>query len=63
MARQAGPGAILAAILLPPLGIFLVRGLGPEFWIGTALTLLFWIPGVAFALYAILRPPVFKPAA
>jgi uncharacterized membrane protein YqaE (UPF0057 family) len=58
MVRQGGPGAIIAAILLPPLGIFLVRGLGPEFWIGTALTLLFWLPGVAFALYAILRPSV-----
>jgi len=63
MERQAGPGAIVAAILLPPLGIFLARGLGPEFWIGTALTVLFWVPGVVFALYSILRGPVFERAA
>ena len=63
MARQASPGAIISAILLPPLGIFLARGLGPEFWIGTALTILFWVPGIAFALYSILRAPVLKPAA
>jgi uncharacterized membrane protein YqaE (UPF0057 family) len=56
MSRQASPVAIIAAILLPPLGIFLARGLGPEFWIGTLLTLLGWLPGVLFALVVILRP-------
>ncbi|UAK24468.1 YqaE/Pmp3 family membrane protein [Sphingomonas nostoxanthinifaciens] len=56
MPREAGIGAIVAAILLPPLGIFLVRGLGTEFWIGVVLTLLGWVPGVIFALVAILRP-------
>jgi uncharacterized membrane protein YqaE (UPF0057 family) len=58
MARAAGPGAIIAAILLPPLGIFLARGLGPEFWIGMVLTLLGWAPGVIFALFVLLRPRV-----
>ncbi len=48
--------AIIAAILLPPLGIFLARGLGAEFWIGTLLTILFWVPGVIFALICVLRP-------
>ena len=52
----AGPGTIIAAILLPPMGIFLARGLGPEFWIGALLTLLGWIPGMAFALFVLLRP-------
>jgi uncharacterized membrane protein YqaE (UPF0057 family) len=56
MRGQASPGAIVAAILLPPFGIFLARGIGPEFWIATVLTLLGWIPGALFALVAILRP-------
>jgi uncharacterized membrane protein YqaE (UPF0057 family) len=51
-----GPGAIVAAVLLPPLGIFLARGLAPEFWIGVVLTLLGWLPGVIFALFVLLRP-------
>ena len=50
------PGAIVAAILLPPLGVFLDRGIGPAFWIAAALTLLFFVPGILFALFAILRP-------
>ena len=48
--------AVIAAILLPPLGIFLARGLGLEFWIGTLLTILFWVPGILFALAMVLRP-------
>jgi uncharacterized membrane protein YqaE (UPF0057 family) len=45
---------ILAAIVVPPLGVFLVRGITPVFWIGCALTLLGWVPGVIFALYVVL---------
>ena len=56
MDRRAGPGTIIAAILLPPLGIFLARGLGAEFWIGMVLTLVGWLPGVVFALFSIWRP-------
>lgn len=56
MRGQPSPGAIVAAILLPPLGIFLSRGIGPEFWIGTLLTLFGWLPGAIFALVTILRP-------
>lgn len=55
MAGRTGPGAIVAAVLLPPLGIFIARGLTPEFWIGALLTLLGWLPGVAFALFVLLR--------
>jgi uncharacterized membrane protein YqaE (UPF0057 family) len=51
--------AVIAAILLPPLGIFLARGLGLEFWIGTLLTILFWVPGILFALAVVLRPTLF----
>lgn len=47
---------IVAAVLLPPLGVFLARGLGKAFWIATALTVLGWLPGVIFALVTLLRP-------
>ena len=45
---------IIAAILLPPLGVFLARGLVPVFWLSCLLTLLGWLPGVTFALYVVL---------
>lgn len=47
------PWAIVAAILLPPLGVFLVRGLTPAFWLTVLLTLVGWLPGVALALLLI----------
>ena len=50
------PLAILAAILLPPLGVFLDRGVGPAFWITVVLTCLGFIPGVIYALVTILLP-------
>ena len=62
MAGQPGAAAVVAAILLPPLGIFLAGGLGPEFWIGTLLTILFWVPGILFALAVVLRPNLFARA-
>jgi uncharacterized membrane protein YqaE (UPF0057 family) len=45
---------IVAAILLPPLGVFLNRGLGSEFWISVVLTILAFVPGMIYALYLIL---------
>ncbi len=56
MTARPGAAAVIAAILLPPLGIFFARGIGPAFWIGTLLTILFWVPGVLFALATVLRP-------
>lgn len=44
---------ILAAIVVPPLGVFLARGITSAFWISCLLTLLGWVPGVLFALYVI----------
>jgi len=55
MARPS-PLAIVAAIFLPPLGVFLARGLGPTFWVSVALTFFFFVPGMIFALVALLRP-------
>ena len=51
--------AIVAALFLPPLGVFLDSGNGRAFWITALSTLLFFVPGVLFALFTILRP---KPA-
>ncbi len=45
---------LVAAILLPPLGIYLARGIGGAFWLGCLLTLFAWVPGVIFALYMVL---------
>jgi uncharacterized membrane protein YqaE (UPF0057 family) len=50
------PWAIIAAILLPPLGVFLARGITPAFWINVALTCLGFVPGVIHALIVVLRP-------
>jgi uncharacterized membrane protein YqaE (UPF0057 family) len=46
---------ILLSILLPPLGVFLQVGIGPQFWINILLTLLGYIPGVIHAIWIILR--------
>ena len=46
---------IIAAVLLPPLGVFLARGLGSDFWINCLLTLLGYLPGVIHALWVVLR--------
>lgn len=45
---------VILAILLPPLAVFLKRGLDSMFWISLILTLLFWFPGVIFALLVVL---------
>ena len=48
--------AVLASIFLPPLGVFLTAGIGRSFWISVALTLIGFLPGLIFALYAIFAP-------
>lgn len=44
---------VLLAILLPPLGVFLQVGIGPQFWINILLTLLGYIPGIVHAIWII----------
>lgn len=48
---------ILAAIVVPPLGVALARGITPAFWLSCVLTLIGWVPGVVFALYVVLTSP------
>ncbi len=50
--------AVVAAILLPPLGVYLARGLGAAFWLSVALTIFWWLPGVVFALVVLFAPHV-----
>lgn len=46
---------VILAILLPPLAVYLHEGvINNRFWISLILTLLFWIPGVIYALVIIL---------
>jgi uncharacterized membrane protein YqaE (UPF0057 family) len=46
---------ILAAIILPPLGVFLQEGVRKRFWINVVLTLLGYVPGIIHALYVIVK--------
>jgi uncharacterized membrane protein YqaE (UPF0057 family) len=48
-------GRIAAAILLPPLGVYLAHGPGRDFLIACGLTVLGFLPGVIFALWTVLR--------
>lgn len=41
---------VILAILLPPVAVYLARGIGTEFWISLILTLLFFLPGIIYAL-------------
>ena len=46
---------VILAILLPPLAVYLHEGtINKRFWISLLLTLLFWIPGVIYALIVVL---------
>jgi uncharacterized membrane protein YqaE (UPF0057 family) len=51
------PGPIVAAVLLPPLGTYLAKGPGRDFWITTGLTVLGFLPGIAYALWSMLHDP------
>ncbi len=44
---------IIAAIFIPPLGVFLEVGIGKHFWLNLLLTLLGYIPGIVHAVYII----------
>ncbi|MDY7005741.1 MAG: YqaE/Pmp3 family membrane protein [Cyanobacteriota bacterium] len=47
---------IVAAIFLPPLGVFLTVGLGGAFWINLLLTIFcFYIGGIVHAVWVIAK--------
>jgi uncharacterized membrane protein YqaE (UPF0057 family) len=46
---------LILCFLLPPLAVFLhTNDIGTPFWISVILTLLFWVPGIIYALYVVL---------
>lgn len=46
---------VILAILLPPLAVYLHQGeINNKFWISLVLTLLFFVPGVIYALIVVL---------
>ncbi len=46
---------IIIAILLPPLAVFLHKGVGRDFVINLILSLCFYLPGQVHALYLLLK--------
>jgi len=46
---------VILAILLPPLAVYLHEGrINTKFWIDLVLTLIFWLPGMIYALVVVL---------
>jgi uncharacterized membrane protein YqaE (UPF0057 family) len=46
---------VIFAIVLPPLAVALVDGFSGPFWLDILLTILFYLPGLIYALYRIFR--------
>jgi uncharacterized membrane protein YqaE (UPF0057 family) len=46
---------VIIAILIPPLAVGLKAGIGMELVISIVLTLIFYLPGLLYALWVILR--------
>ncbi len=46
---------VIIAILLPPLAVFLKKGIGLHLILSIVLTLFFYVPGLIHALYVILK--------
>ncbi len=46
---------IIAAIVLPPLGVFLQVGIGFHFWLNILLTIFGYVPGIIRAIWVILK--------
>ena len=46
---------IIIAILLPPLAVFLKKGAGKDLVINIVLTILLYIPGMAHAIWLIVK--------
>jgi uncharacterized membrane protein YqaE (UPF0057 family) len=46
---------IIAAIVLPPLGVFLQVGIGFHFWLNILLTIFGYVPRIIHAIWVILK--------
>jgi len=56
MNRAPSIWAIVFAVLLPPIGVWMVEGIGVIFLVSLVLTCLAYVPGMVFSLVAVLRP-------
>jgi uncharacterized membrane protein YqaE (UPF0057 family) len=45
---------IIASVIIPPVGVFLKRGLGFSFLISIVLTILGYVPGLIYALFVVI---------
>lgn len=55
-ARASDVGTIVASFLLPPLGVYRLRGAGADFLVACALTVAGFLPGMVFAFIRLLGP-------
>jgi uncharacterized membrane protein YqaE (UPF0057 family) len=46
---------IIAAIVFPPLAVFLKQGAGKDLVINVVLCIFFWLPGILHALYLVTK--------
>lgn len=56
MNRGPSIWAIILAVLLPPIGVWMAEGIGVILLISLILTCLAYVPGMVFSLVAVLRP-------
>lgn len=47
---------VVASVIIPPVGVFLKRGLGWSFFLSIVLTILGYVPGLIYALWVVTRP-------
>ncbi|KAF8638236.1 hypothetical protein AX14_010205 [Amanita brunnescens Koide BX004] len=47
----------IIAIFIPPLAVFIKRGISADFWINILLWILGWIPGVIHAWWVVAKSP------
>lgn len=47
------PSRIIIAIVLPPLGVYLKKGIGGQFFFNLFLTLWGYVPGIIHAVYVV----------
>jgi uncharacterized membrane protein YqaE (UPF0057 family) len=45
---------VIFSVIIPPVGVFLKRGLGLSFLLSILLTILGYFPGLIYALYVVL---------
>lgn len=63
LSEALSPGRAVAALLLPPLAVFVATGISSSFWLAVLLTCLGFLPGVVFAFFILLTRGRARPQA